>query len=447
MVEGLGSDALNFVLSAAPPIMLGVHHLYDQPRDSSSGCLLCTIHDATITSQSRMAAGEGSTSPDEEHETAAHHEDHPSAERSDPESDDDEEEEPRLKYANLTKNLGALYRNGDAASTFFVAGEKLIIGTHNGGVNVLTLPSLDTLKRYDAHTASVSSISISPYPPPLPTLRLDAAQRLASESVQQEKEASPARSAAPGKDSPRRGPVPQTAANSIYIGTSSIDGNVCVQSLVDPKDVQLRNFGRPVQSVALSPEYKSDRMYLSGGQAGALVLTTGGQIGKAAKASTTGSAAAASSWLGSMGLGANTGTDKTLHSGEGIISTIRWSLSGKFVLWVNEQGIKIMRSHLLLNSGQSGLEWKRFSHIDRPNRTQWEEMAGVWRARVEWIDQNNLETDADNASQPSNGGTVQSADIEEVLVGWGDTVWKLRVIAGDESGKSASKPRAEVITM
>ncbi|KPI35883.1 uncharacterized protein AB675_10481 [Cyphellophora attinorum] len=375
-----------------------------------------------------MAVGEGSSSPDGGHDSAENHDDPPNAEPSVHESEDEEEEEPRLKYANLTKNLGALYRNGDAASAFFVAGEKLIIGTHNGGINVLTLPGLDTLKRYDAHTASVSSISISPYPPPLPTLRLDAAQRLASESVQQEKDASPARSSPAGKDSPH--------------------GNVCVQSLVDPKDVQLRNFGRPVQSVSLSPEYKSDRMYLSGGQAGALVLTTGGQIGKAANASTTGTAAAAaSSWLGSMGLGANTGTDKTLHSGEGTISTIRWSLSGKFVLWVNEQGIKIMRSHLQLSSSQSGQEWKRFSHIDRPDKPLWDDMAGVWKARVEWIDRNILESEGDDSSQPSNGGALQPTDNEEVLVGWGDTVWKLRVIVGDEKSKSSSKPRAEVVTI
>lgn len=394
-----------------------------------------------------MAVGEGSSSPDEEQHPSERQDEPPRADPSEPESEDEEEDEPRLKYANLTKNLGSLYRNGDAASAFFVAGEKLIIGTHNGGINVLTLPSLDTLKRYDAHTASVSSISISPYPPPLPTLRLDAAQRLASESVQQEREGSPARLSPAGKDSPRRGPVPQTAANQIYIGTSSIDGNVCVQSLVDSKDVQLRNFGRPVQSVALSPEYRSDKMYLSGGQAGALVLTTGGQIGKAANASTTGTAAAASSWLGSMGLGANTGTDRTLHSGEGIISTIRWSLSGKYVLWANEQGIKIMRSHLHLASGQSGLEWKRFSHIDRPSRTQWDDMAGVWRARVEWIDRNNLEVEGETeqAQHPNNGGGP--ADSEEVLVGWGDTVWKLRVLPGDEAGKTGAKPRAEVVTM
>ena len=40
--------------------------------------------------------------------------------------EDDEEEEPRLKYAPLTQILSSLYRNGDATSTFLVAGDKLV---------------------------------------------------------------------------------------------------------------------------------------------------------------------------------------------------------------------------------------------------------------------------------------------------------------------------------
>lgn len=420
--------------------------------------------------------GEGSSSPDNDTNSLDQHHDtsgnaqelqvstNPSTEGNDrsdhDEDEDEEEEEPRLKYANLTKNLVAIYRGGDAASAFFVAGEKLIIGTDKGSVSVLGLPTLDLLKRYQAHTAGVSSISISPYPPPLPTLKLDPVQRLASESVQPDRDASPARSSPAGKDSPRQAPVPPSAANQIYIATSSIDGNVCVQSLVDPKDVQLRNFGRPVQTVALSPEYKSDRTYLSGGNAGSLVLTVGGQIGQKTNATTTGAAAAASGWFGSVGLGSNVGTDKVLHSGEGNISTIRWSLSGKFVLWVNEQGIKIMRSNLQLASAQSGMEWKRISHIDRPNRPVWEDMAGAWKARVEWIDRNNLESDdresaTDLKPSSANGSSVNATEAqkptyEEVTVGWGDSVWMIRVYPGDEQASkvtAASKPRAEVSTM
>ena len=43
---------------------------------------------------------------------------------------DNEDEEPRLKYAYLTKHLGPVYRNGDATSTFLVAGDKMVCESH-----------------------------------------------------------------------------------------------------------------------------------------------------------------------------------------------------------------------------------------------------------------------------------------------------------------------------
>lgn len=47
-------------------------------------------------------------------------------EEEDEDESDGEEEEPRLKYAYLTKHLGSVYRNGDATSTFLVAGDKMV---------------------------------------------------------------------------------------------------------------------------------------------------------------------------------------------------------------------------------------------------------------------------------------------------------------------------------
>lgn len=321
--------------------------------------------------------------------------------------------------------------------------------------HVFSLPSFAPLRVYHAHTASVSSISISPYPPPFPSFRPEPAQKLAAATAAS-REQSPSSSPAPKGKQQQQPPVPNVPSNQIYIATSSIDGNVCIASLVDPRDVQLRNFGRPVQSVALSPEYKSDRNYLSGGQAASLVLTTGGQPGKSVNATTTGTAAAASGWLGSIGLGHNTGSDKVLHSGEGVISTIKWSLSGKYVVWVNEQGIKIMRSNLRIETGESGLEWKRMSHIDRPNRPGWEDMAGVWKARAEWIDRDNLESDDDHSangvsSASANGAPPKSAQpkskVEEILVGWGDSAWIIRVYPGSTDANENKIGRVEVATM
>lgn len=46
----------------------------------------------------------------------------------DGEDDDEPEDEPKLKYARLTSHLGPVYRNGDATSTFLVAGDKMVCG-------------------------------------------------------------------------------------------------------------------------------------------------------------------------------------------------------------------------------------------------------------------------------------------------------------------------------
>jgi hypothetical protein len=42
------------------------------------------------------------------------------------ESEDEDDDEPKLKYARLTSHLGPVYRNGDATSTFLVAGDKMV---------------------------------------------------------------------------------------------------------------------------------------------------------------------------------------------------------------------------------------------------------------------------------------------------------------------------------
>jgi hypothetical protein len=315
--------------------------------------------------------------------------------------------------------------------------------------NVLTIPSFQPLRIYHAHDASITAISVSPFPPPLPTAPVETPNRLSA--PQQAPTSSPSLAPQTGASSspraPRQAPVPATPSNSIYIATSSIDGHVCVASLVDPKDVMLRNFARPVQAVALSPEFKNDRSYLSGGLAGNLILTTGGRSGVSSNANTGIAAAAASGWLNSIGLGSNTGRDTILHSGEGTITTIKWSLSGKFVVWVNETGIKIMRSNLKLESVDADFAWKRIAHIDRPYRKQWEEMASLWKARAEWIDESNLEADDDERSTsnglhhqapvpgasphllPSKNGRPVSRRrrSEKLVVGWGDTAWVLHV--------------------
>ncbi|KAL8965682.1 MAG: hypothetical protein Q9183_003734 [Haloplaca sp. 2 TL-2023] len=379
------------------------------------------------------------------------------------EEEEEEEEEPRLKYAALTKHMKPVYRNGDATSAFIVGGDKMVGGLYaetREGQHVLSLPSLKSIKVYHAHSASISAVSISPYPPPLPSAKGASTNRLSSAQ-----QSSPAPSlagkntASPAGRSPQPPPVPITPSNQIYIATSSIDGNVCVASLTDPKDVMLRNFGRPVHGVALSPDYKNDHSYLSGGRAGNLILTVGGRSGTSSTSNAgAGAAATASGWLGAIGLGSSTGKDTILHSGEGAIRTIQWSLSGKYIVWVNEKGIKLMRSNLHLGTDEAENAWKRINHIDYPNRELWEEMAGVWKPQAKWIDETGLESDDPYTTQISNGVEKpgpQTSDssgqpllkpgfrrkkAEKLIVGWGDTIWVINVLPGDSiPGREAGK--------
>ena len=373
-------------------------------------------------------------------------------EAEDDEDEEEEEDEPKLKYAKLTGSLTNVYR-GDSTSAFIVAGDKVVLGTHNGNVHVLQLPGLQPLKTYHAHSATITSISVSPVPPP-PKPQRSSEERGATtfsppssiRSQQTQSTPSPrnARTAQPS--------VPNTPNNQIYIATSSLDGHVCINSLLDPKDVQLRNFARPVSAVALSPDYKNDRTFLSGGLAGQLILTVGGKAGITIDANTNSAAAAATGWFGSIGLGADRGRDQILHSGEGSISTIKWSRTGKWVVWVNEEGIKIMRSHLKLGSEDGEDAWRRIAHAAKPNYKIWKEMAGVWKGRCEWVDERHLESDEDlnigDAEKIVNGvngtDTVKSTaskkakKIEKLLVGWGDSVWGIHV---QEGGTNAAGKR------
>ncbi|KAI1478720.1 hypothetical protein F4774DRAFT_150918 [Daldinia eschscholtzii] len=381
----------------------------------------------------------------------------------DEDEDEEEDEEPKLKYARLTQHMGAVYKNGDATSTFLVAGDKMIVGTHNGNIHVIQLPDFQSLLVYQAHTASVTSISISPYPPPsIPaTLKPEAVNRVVSQAINRPSSKhsdSPPGSQRRSRELPQ---VPNIPSNNIFIATSSMDGNVRVQPLIELRDVQLRNFARPVQAVALSPDFRNDRTYLSGGLAGNLVLTVGAPSGRSTSTTTGTAAATASGWLGSIGIGANTGKDSVLHSGEGTISTIKWSLSGRYVAWLNEHGIKIMRTKLHLDTADAEDAWKRIGHIDRPQTDEWEEMAGVWKGRVEWIDDQAVtsdevdkESDLSGTLSPAAAKLNQQAQrhdksIERLLVGWGGTIWIIHVHPGGVGvGKNAGERsigRAEIV--
>ncbi|KAF2481490.1 hypothetical protein BDY17DRAFT_301433 [Neohortaea acidophila] len=384
----------------------------------------------------------------------------PDSEADEEEEEDDEEDEPKLKYAKLTGSLTNVYRNGDSTSAFTIAGDKLVLGTHNGNIHVLSLPTLKSLRTYHAHSATITNVSVSPVPPP-PAAQVASRGQPEEEKRKTDSLRSPPSSirttqtkttstASPrSQQSPQPPAIPNTPNNAIYIATASLDGHVCISSLIDPKDVQLRNFARPVQAVALSPDYKNDRTYLSAGLAGQLILTVGGKAGVTTDANTNSAAAAASSgFLGAFGLaGTDRGKDTVLHSGEGAISCIEWSLSGKWVVWITEKGIKIMRSHYKLGSEDEDDAWKRIVHEPRPNRREWEDMVGVWKARAEWVDERHLEADDHEHVEGAHGGSngkpseptkqrSKRSKVEKLVVGWGNTAWILHVSEGGPASTS-----------
>ncbi|KAI5790592.1 hypothetical protein DFH27DRAFT_570591 [Peziza echinospora] len=372
----------------------------------------------------------------------------------DDEDDDDDDDEPKLKYTRLTKSLGGVYRNGDAVSCTWVGGDKMIVGTHNGNIHILSLPSLHPLRTYKAHSASITSISVSPPPPPpfkpsastpVPTYQHQAQQ------------GTPA------------------AHTNIYIGTSSIDGHVCITPLSallpppgsDPRhksqaaptatrEILLKNFSRPLLTVALSPNYGIDKTYLTGGLSTNLILSQHDKPGSKLTSSTvssSGNGNGGGGWgigipipWGGGGDGGNSGKDVILASGEGAVSIVKFSKeSARYVAWACESGIKIMRSHIFLPGEKdrfakdtiSGTpvksEWKRICAIERPETVS-EEMAGVIKARIEWVDRRELREDDDEGQAPAPATAEKvgwEGGKEKLVIGWGSTVWVMNISSGE----------------
>lgn len=189
------------------------------------------------------------------------------------------------------------------------------------------------------------------------------------------------------------------------------------------------------------------------------MLTTGARPGVSSDANTNSTAAAASGWLGQIGLSSSSGKDTILHSGEGSISAIAWSISGKYVAWVNERGIKILRSSSFLDPADAASAWTRIGHIDMPNRRVWQEMAGVWKAKAHWINHRYLEDSAttvgtNGTSRQTHGGSPSGTPtrvgaIEHLLVGWGDAVWIIDVnpkaTGGAKTGTTKSFGKVNVV--
>lgn len=100
------------------------------------GEVAASSSEGAAANKADTVAGEDSTEADDNKSLGDEDEEDEEEEEEDDEEDDndeeeedeedEEDEEPRLNYVRMTQNVASVYRNGDATSTFLVAGDKLV---------------------------------------------------------------------------------------------------------------------------------------------------------------------------------------------------------------------------------------------------------------------------------------------------------------------------------
>lgn len=128
----LGDDGINNDVSNGAPESSADNSKDDIAPISPEASLPKDTPDVTKHPNDERDGDDHNASTEEEEEDE---EDDASEDDDDDEDEEDEEDdEPKLKYARLTQHMSAVYRNGDATSAFLVAGDKMIVGTHNGNI-------------------------------------------------------------------------------------------------------------------------------------------------------------------------------------------------------------------------------------------------------------------------------------------------------------------------
>jgi len=206
---------------------------------------------------------------------------------------EEEEDEPRLKYQRFGagSSIPGILKS-DSSSCLCVSPKILALGTHAGQVHLLDLNG-NEVKRFHAHGATVNELCFD-----------------------------------------NRGE---------YVGSCSDDGTVVVTGLYTDEQSKY-DYGRPIKTVALDPDYavKKSRQFVSGGMAGNLVLNSKG-------------------WLGSR--------DHVLHSGEGTIHAVKWC--GSLIAWANDAGVKMYDC----------TENQRITYIGRPKGSP---RPDLFKAHLHW---------------------------------------------------------------
>lgn len=182
---------------------------------------------------------------------------------------DVDDDEPVLKYRQIAELPPSVFK--DPISACLSTDTFLVFGTHSGVVHVTGL-DFSIIRTYRAHNASVLGLS----------------------------------------------------SDGIYVGSASLDGTVAMVSIQDKDDTIAKDFGRPVHSIALDPDYHISKAFISGGTAGKVVLSEKG-------------------WMGNR-------SDTILDSSEDTIVGLYWIEA--VIIWMNSNGISVYGRHnrqLLLN--------------------------------------------------------------------------------------------------
>lgn len=228
-------------------------------------------------------------------------------------SDEEEEEEPMFSYSRITR-LPPTFFHKDAVSCVLIHESVYVFATHSGIVH-LANPDMTPLRTVRNHRASIVDIS----------------------------------------------------CDGQYVATASIDGTVVILSITDTQDVTPASFNRPVHCVALDPNYKSTKCYLSGGTAGTVIKSEKG-------------------WLRGR-------KDTVLYESSSTVLAIKWC--GTRAIWCTEEGI------IVYDTSASTI-LQRIARL--PNSPR----ANLYRPQI----------------TPS---TLDS----RVLVGWGSSIWILDLESPD----------------
>lgn len=263
---------------------------------------------------------ETSTETDESEETEEYEED----------SEDFEEEEypPTLKYTRITSKLPKSFFVRDSISSCKFTDNVFLFGTHSGILHITTtgFKSVQILK---CHRSSILSIY----------------------------------------------------CDNINFATASMDGTVIIGSLDNPSQLTAFDFKRPVHSIILDDDYKTNQKFISGGMAGEVILSQ-------------------RNWLGNR-------SDITLSKGKGSILGI-YKL-GNIIFWFNDDGITFVDS----------ITKSKLLNIGYPQSV------------------NNSDNDWDNDISRPDLFTphVDFPESDRIIIGWGCNIWSLKVSLNQKSSQ------------